>query len=253
MIKVERFAAATLLGLAAAAAGAQAPAKGGHVVEFRKNGGGAFAVKAEKGWIMIDAGMPDSLGYLRPAMDKAGIAPRDVALIVVTHVHIDHAGGLAALKEATGARVACTSAAAALLREGASAALEPRDLLGRLLLGPTLKMKIPPVEPDVVFDGELDLGPYGVAGKVVATPGHTADSASVFLDSGTVFVGDLIRGNGAKLKLGMYWVDGEACLASLRKVVGARPQRVVMSHGGSTDAAKIAARMPALEKEIRAR
>jgi len=41
-------------------------------------------------------------------------------------------------------------------------------------------------------EDELDLATYGVAGRVVHTPGHTAGSVSVILDSGAALVGDTL-------------------------------------------------------------
>jgi hydroxyacylglutathione hydrolase len=48
------------------------------------------------------------------------------------------------------------------------------------------------VDPDLTFETEFDLTPYGVAGKVIHTPGHSYCSSSVLLDSGEAFVGDML-------------------------------------------------------------
>jgi glyoxylase-like metal-dependent hydrolase (beta-lactamase superfamily II) len=51
---------------------------------------------------------------------------------------------------------------------------------------------IPPTEVDLVLSDEgLSLTEYGVAGKIMYTPGHSSGSVSVLLDSGEAFVGDL--------------------------------------------------------------
>ena len=52
-------------------------------------------------------------------------------------------------------------------------------------------MHIPPLAPDIVISNEgLDLGPYGLAGRVMHMPGHSPGSVTVLLDSGEAFVGD---------------------------------------------------------------
>lgn len=38
-------------------------------------------------------------------------------------------------------------------------------------------------------DGGFQLGPWGISGKVLYTPGHTSGSMSVLLDNGQAFVG----------------------------------------------------------------
>ncbi len=48
-----------------------------------------------------------------------------------------------------------------------------------------------PVKPDVEVDDELPLDKFGVKGRAIHTPGHTAGSLSLLLDTGEAFVGDL--------------------------------------------------------------
>jgi hydroxyacylglutathione hydrolase len=47
------------------------------------------------------------------------------------------------------------------------------------------------VEPDILTDEGMDLLAFGVNGRIVHTPGHTAGSISLVLDSGEAFVGDI--------------------------------------------------------------
>ena len=51
---------------------------------------------------------------------------------------------------------------------------------------------IKPADVDIVLDNnEFSLADYGIAGKVIYTPGHSSGSVSVLLDTGEAFVGDL--------------------------------------------------------------
>ena len=53
--------------------------------------------------ILVDAGSRGSLPLIERGLQRIGSSVRDVQLIVVTHYHPDHAGGLASLARATGA------------------------------------------------------------------------------------------------------------------------------------------------------
>jgi glyoxylase-like metal-dependent hydrolase (beta-lactamase superfamily II) len=53
--------------------------------------------------VLVDAGTPGDAGRILDAVGELGRDPADVRHILVTHCHVDHAGGLVELKEATGA------------------------------------------------------------------------------------------------------------------------------------------------------
>jgi glyoxylase-like metal-dependent hydrolase (beta-lactamase superfamily II) len=57
------------------------------------------------GVVLLDTGFPGDAKRIRRAMAKAGVGPKDVRAILLTHGHIDHAGNVAELKAWTGARV----------------------------------------------------------------------------------------------------------------------------------------------------
>ena len=55
------------------------------------------------GAVLLDTGFPGDLRRIRRVMAEAGVGPRDVRAILLTHGHIDHAGNAAELKAWTGA------------------------------------------------------------------------------------------------------------------------------------------------------
>jgi hydroxyacylglutathione hydrolase len=63
-------------------------------------------------------------------------------------------------------------------------------------------MRFARCEPDVVVDDVFSLRGFGLAGRVVHTPGHTAGSISVVLDNGDAVVGDLCQ-NGWGFGMGL--------------------------------------------------
>ena len=124
-------------------------------------------VMTAQGAVLIDGGLPQAAELLLQRMRELGVQPGDLKLILHSHAHIDHAGPLAQLKRATGARVVGNAESALLLARGGSDDIH---------LGEGLTF--PPVSVDrTVMDGEaVELG--GVRFTAHFTPGHTPGSTS---------------------------------------------------------------------------
>jgi hydroxyacylglutathione hydrolase len=78
----------------------------------------AFLVKGER-TVVVDSGFNKRAPRkILRAMRANGIRPSDVSLLLVTHAHGDHTGGLAVLKELTGAPVAVHASETEFLEAG---------------------------------------------------------------------------------------------------------------------------------------
>ncbi|MHB0976484.1 MAG: MBL fold metallo-hydrolase [Candidatus Aquicultorales bacterium] len=152
-----------------------------------------YLVRGVDGYILVDAGGPRKDREIIWTLGIMGIPLEDIKLIVVTHAHIDHVGGLRVMQAACGCPVAVHESEVDVLKSGS--ALEPvgASLFGKLavLLMKTMSKRFNPVEPDIIVDDEMQLGEYGVAGRILPVPGHTHGSLVVILGSGEAFVGDL--------------------------------------------------------------
>ena len=144
--------------------------------------------------VLVDAGAPGDLPRILAALKKHGVEPKQLALIVLTHGHSDQAGCAAKLQRRSGAPVALHTADATLARTGKNGILAPTSPVGRLIR-PFVDEPFESFEPDIFFTDGFALEPYGVRGRVMATPGHTAGSASVVLASGEALIGDVLRGS----------------------------------------------------------
>ncbi|WP_260923938.1 subclass B3 metallo-beta-lactamase [Novosphingobium sp. 9] len=78
----------------------------------------ALLVTSPQGDVLIDAGVAAAAPLLLANIRKLGREPRRVRMILATHDHFDHVGGLAALQRATGATVAALPVQARVLATG---------------------------------------------------------------------------------------------------------------------------------------
>ncbi len=197
-----------------------------------------YLIKTEGGYILVDAGMPKAEAQLDRAFQEAGVEPGSVQLIVATHGHLDHVGSMAYARKASGGKVLCHRSFAGDMADGKPEKAVPQNLVGRLLnlMTGLIGSSFEGVQPDILVDDEFDLAEYGIAGKIVHTPGHSPSSITILLDNGEALVGDMVRGTPpGEISLGMFYEDRELLLASLEKVAAHEPRVIYMSHGTQID------------------
>jgi len=150
----------------------------------------------DKGTIMIDGGAPKELKEFTKAIEEISIKPEDIKLMIMTHGHWDHIGSAKEIKELTGAKIAMHEQEKEWLIKGLKPLPPGVTLWGSIFKGIMAMfmplVKIPTTDVDMVLGDEgLSLAEYGIPGKVIYTPGHSAGSVSVLLETGDVFVGDM--------------------------------------------------------------
>ncbi|UCF99631.1 MAG: MBL fold metallo-hydrolase [Spirochaetaceae bacterium] len=193
-----------------------------------------FFIEAEQGYVMVDTGMGSSTNAVEELFSSAGIEPAEVTLIIVTHVHPDHVGGLFSAKELTGARVLCHKNAAKFIEEGRSEPIVSHSAMGSIM-GAITPKKFKGVVPDVLTEDEFELRDYGLAGTIVHSPGHSSGSITINLDNGETLVGDQVRGELADLSIGKFYENKALLIKDLETVAQHNPRVIYMSHGTYTD------------------
>ena len=91
----------------------------------------ALLVTSPAGHVLLDGALPQSAPLIDRHIRALGFKTTDVKLILVSHGHYDHAGGVAALARFTGARVAASPSTAAALGRGENTADDPQFGFGR--------------------------------------------------------------------------------------------------------------------------
>lgn len=154
-----------------------------------------FLVKGERS-IVLDSGVSLTAENIVQGVGEAGVDPKDLTYIGLSHAHYDHAGGahelLKLLRESGNdvVRVACAKKPSGYLSR--TDILEKLLVSGRALEGEMAGVMEPIAEEDflVLEDGDvMDLGDISV--QVIETPGHANGHIAFHVpDLDFIFVGD---------------------------------------------------------------
>jgi glyoxylase-like metal-dependent hydrolase (beta-lactamase superfamily II) len=221
----------------------------------------AHIIVGRRGCVVVDAGTPGSERKIERALKAKGLTVRDIRLVVVTHAHVDHAGGALALRELSGAPIMGHRQDTPYFRGEEAMTFCTTDWFSRIFLRlGVVQQPYPAFTPDVVLEsGECrSLDAYGVEGQVRHTPGHTEGSISVEM-SEHAFVGDLLASGimvggiamTGTAKRPPFEDDPHRVSAELERMVGAGFRQFYMGHGGPLGAAEVRRHARRLGREPR--
>ncbi len=77
----------------------------------------SILITSKSGHVLIDGALPESVTQIVSNIRSLGFRIEDVKLIVNSHVHFDHAGGIAELQRLTGARVVASEWSTAIMKK----------------------------------------------------------------------------------------------------------------------------------------
>lgn len=132
----------------------------------------AVLIASDEGHVLLDGGLPQSAALIDRNIRALGFSTEDIRLIVNSHAHYDHAGGIAALQRASGAAVAASPRGADALERGEPTRDDPQFALGREANA------FPPVPAVRRIADEMPLNVGGLTITPVFTPGHTPGSTT---------------------------------------------------------------------------
>jgi metallo-beta-lactamase class B len=127
----------------------------------------SFLITTERGHILLDGALPESVAQIEANITALGFKLGDIKYLLNSHAHFDHSGGLAQLKQDTGAQLVASAGDRSALEGGFYLGFEDREAF-----------KAPPVKVDrAIEDGQtLELG--GTVLTANLTPGHTRGCTS---------------------------------------------------------------------------
>lgn len=122
----------------------------------------SFLITTPKGHIVLDGGFVETAPMILANIRKLGFDPKDVRILINSHAHYDHVGGLAELKRVTGATFYASRRDVAQLARGGTDDPQFGD-----------RFLFPPVMADRLVDDGTRVSLGGVTLVAHLTPGHT--------------------------------------------------------------------------------
>ncbi|HSL12140.1 MAG TPA: MBL fold metallo-hydrolase [Actinomycetota bacterium] len=195
---------------------------------------------------LVESGPAADADDLTHALAAVGIDPGELAHVVVTHVHLDHAGGAGALLRRFPRAILWVHEA------GARHLADPERLIAstartygedrmRSLYGETVP--VPRDRIEAVVDGQaIALGDRSL--EVLHTPGHASHHVALMDGaSGAMFTGEatgsyLPWADAYRPALPPPEVDVDAALASIGAIRRRQPSRLLVTHFGPIDDAE---------------
>jgi glyoxylase-like metal-dependent hydrolase (beta-lactamase superfamily II) len=210
-------------------------------LDFRDTEGlvASYLLPGAEGWMLVETGPTSSLEHLRRGLARAGIAPEEVRQVLVSHIHLDHAGGLGAVARWL------PHATMYAHRAGVAHLVDPTRLVAsaRRAWGASADPiwgAIVPVPPDrlVALEGGERLPLRDGALEVLATPGHARHHLA-FLDgpSRALLTGDaagvrLVGQASARPAVPPPDLDLAALFDSLDRMRAVGPEQLWYTHFG---------------------
>ena len=189
---------------------------------------------AEAELTLVDTGFRGSSPKIISFVHSLGRSAEEISLIILTHNHLDHIGGLLELKKLTRAKLAIHKA-------------DMDNINNQMPYHPVIRgpLRFPPfsklrplfqAEPravNILLEGGEVLSPLGGL-EVIHTPGHTPGSISLFSpQKRLLFIGDMLnnRYNPPKLSSKFFSADLAQVIDSLRSIAQLDFDILCVGHG----------------------
>lgn len=202
-----------------------------HVYQITNRGCNIILIVEEK-LTLIDTGLRGSSSKIVGFIHSLGRSVEEISLIIITHNHLDHVGGLPELRNLTTAKIAIHKAD---ISEGE---LPCPGVVQKLLHIPPFSIFRPlvyakPSEVDIQLEGEKILSPLGGL-KVIHTPGHTPGSISLFSPQNKLLImGDALNNCFKNIRLQPRLVSNDLprAIDSIKRIAQLDFDIICFGHG----------------------
>jgi len=201
----------------------------------RERSVGCYVLDTEGGPALFDCGPASTIAALKSGLDQHGLALTDVRHLLLSHIHLDHAGATGVLvREHPGLQVHVSEIGAPHLVEPERLERSARRLYGDAF--DTLWGELAPVPSEnvhIVGDRVLGL-------ECFPTPGHASHHVSYLDRDGTLYAGDAA---GVRIQPGRAVLpptpppefDLEAWQQTVEELERRDPERLALIHFGVFD------------------
>ena len=174
-------------------------------------------LRGDRGSILIDTDYAGTMPAFYKAIKEHGIKVSDITYVLATHYHPDHMGLISELMSQGVKLIIMESQTEYVHYSDEIFAREP-------------KLGFKPIDESqaqvVLFEESRKfLEELGIAGEIISTPSHSADSISVILDDGTCIVGDM-----EPLEYLEAYEDNKKLKADWDALLSAAPKRIIYAH-----------------------
>jgi glyoxylase-like metal-dependent hydrolase (beta-lactamase superfamily II) len=210
---------------------------------FSKDFAAIYLLRQGNEVAIIETGNKYSATNVQKALEIDGLSFSDVAYIIPTHVHLDHAGGAGELMNR------CVNAQLIVHPRGARHMIDPSKLIAGAIAvyGETnykkLYGEVTPIESTRVIEADDNcvINFNGRELKFIDTPGHARHHFCIWDEmTGSMFTGDTFgisyrefdKGNEVYIfpSTSPVQFDPEALIKSIEKLITYKPQRVCLTH-----------------------
>jgi glyoxylase-like metal-dependent hydrolase (beta-lactamase superfamily II) len=227
-----------------------------HVIDLEFMGSpeviASHVIPSDDGLVVVDCGPSSTLPKLIEGVTRMGFEPRDIRHVLLTHIHLDHAGAAGTLAREFGAKVYVHKNGAGHMERPEKLIESATRIYGEMMDSLWGKFEPVPTKKLHMLEGGENLKLAGLEFRAHYTPGHAVHHLAYQLED-VVFTGDV---GGVHLPGSTHVVaptpppdiDLEAWRASLQVLRDCKASRLFIAHFGEVD--DVTAHLNRLEKSI---
>lgn len=212
----------------------------------------------QDGFVLIDTGYEKGFKHFKKQLSKFNIDIKNIRYIFLTHAHDDHAGFInQVLEESPDTKLVMSDKSLEILYKGQNSFIGGCTSHIAFLFCQIMKLFgkgthcFPPLKQEfgkryiLVSDDNRKYIEKELNGKIIYTPGHTADSISLLLNSGVLFCGDSAMNGFPSIRKITIFAENKITFAnSWERIINIKPKMIYPGHGKPFKYSKLEKNLP---------